>query len=229
MSNSNIELEILRMTVRELSPIINEFVFIGGATISLHIDEPQHIVVRETLDVDCVVEVAHREEYEQISKKLRNIGFSEDMSSPVICRFRKRKMILDVMPTNEKILGFSNKWYAEGYKKSVTKNVDGIVIKVFDVPYMVATKIEAFKGRGKNQYSTSHDIEDIVTIIDGCSQVSSKIQSAGNEIKAFLKKELQLMMSNNQFLSSIDAHISDRTNLSARKQIILNRIKSAIL
>lgn len=98
MSSANLDLEILKTIVRELAPVKDELVFIGGATISLYIDEPQHVDIRETYDVDCVVEVIHRTAYEALSQKLRSIGFSEDMNGQVTCRFKKGEMILDPAP-----------------------------------------------------------------------------------------------------------------------------------
>ena len=35
-------------------------------------------------------------------------------------------------------------------------------VKIFDLPYFVASRWEAFKGRGKNDYRTSKDFEDLV-------------------------------------------------------------------
>lgn len=34
-------------------------------------------------------------------------------------------------------------------------------------PYFCATKLEAFGGRGKNDYLASHDLEDLITVVDG--------------------------------------------------------------
>ncbi|NCN42246.1 hypothetical protein GW916_13465 [bacterium] len=202
----------------------DEIVYLGGSTISLYITEPQHIKIRETFDVDCIVEVAHREEYETFSKKLRRLGFSEDIDGQVTCRFKKGELILDAMPTDERILGFSNSWYKEGFKKSVKYDLDGIEINIFDLPYLVATKIEAFNARGKGQYSYSHDIEDIVTLIDGCHDFAEQLAAAGPRIKEHLAKQLSALIKEKSFLDSIEAHISDRMNMRGRKKIIIDRI-----
>jgi len=229
LSSSNLDLEILKTIVRELAPVKDELVFIGGATISLYIDEPQHVDIRETYDVDCVVEVTHRAAYEVLSQKLRAIGFSEDMNSQVTCRFKKGEMILDVMPTNPKILGFSNIWYVDGFKHHVLKKVEDQDIKVFALPYLVASKIEAFKGRGKNHFNLSHDLEDIVTLFDGYSQIVDEIQKSEPKVRDYLRTEFKNFLSNPQFVSSLDAHVSDRANLAGRKAVILGRMRKIAL
>lgn len=226
---SEIDLDVLKLIIHEIKDIKDHFVFVGGATISLHVDEPQHIDIRETFDVDCIVEVVHRRDYEEISKKLRSIGFSEAIDSSVLCRFQKKDLILDVMPTSSEILGFTNIWYKEGFEKNIKKKVNGVEISVFDLPYLIAAKIEAFKGRGQGHFMTSHDIEDIVTLFDGCSYVAEKINTASETVKTYLKNELSGFLNNPQFISSLDGHISSRANISGRKKKILERMKSSVI
>ena len=226
----NQDLEILRLMVKELRPVLNDndVVFVGGATISLFITEPQFVNIRETFDVDCVVEVSHRLDYEGFAKKLRGIGFSEDLQSKVLCRFKKENLILDVMPTDTKVLGFSNIWYQDGFCNSVEKIVDTQMIKVFDLPYLLATKIEAFKGRGRGDFLSSHDIEDIITLFDGRSSIVDDLKIAEVNVFNYLKTEFANFISSDDFESAIEAHISDRHNIWARKKIVFNRIKAIL-
>lgn len=149
MKNKDIHLEILKLTVQALGDLKDDLVFLGGSTISLYITEPEIVQIRETFDVDCVVEVSNRSEYEAIAKKLRSKGFSEDLQSKIICRFKKGDLILDVMPTDPKILGFTNKWYKEAILNSDEVKLQNIKIKIFKPAYLIASKIEAFKGRGR--------------------------------------------------------------------------------
>ncbi|MDC0980127.1 hypothetical protein OAQ84_00180 [Bdellovibrionales bacterium] len=226
MSGKDIDLEILKLMTKELSSLSDELVFLGGSTISLFITEPLHVKIRETLDVDCVVEVSHRGDYEDISKKLREIGFSEDIGSKVLCRFKKKALILDVMPTDTRVLGFTNIWYKDGFKNSIKMKVSGQDISVFALPYLVATKLEAFKGRGNSKYLFSHDIEDIVTLFDGRPSISIDLKNADSKLVTYLKKEFTKLLSNQNFINSLEAHISDRENIEGRKKIIIERMEN---
>jgi len=70
------------------------------------------------------------------------------------------------MPTDENILGFSNRWYPPAIKSSVTIELEpDLAIKIVTAPYFLGTKLDAFFGRGKGDYLTSHDMEDIINII----------------------------------------------------------------
>lgn len=76
--------------------------------------------------------------------------------------------MLDVMPLDEKVLGFTNIWYRPAINTVEEHEIlPGMTIKVISAPYFCATKLEAFKGRGAGDYLASHDLEDIITVIDG--------------------------------------------------------------
>lgn len=222
----DIHLEILKTTAAELGELCIDLVFLGGATISLYITEPHFVKIRETLDVDCIVEVAHRQDYENIAGKLRAKGFREDMDSGVLCRFKKGSLILDVMPIDPKILGFTNIWYKEGFENSTSFKIGKRKIRVLALPYLVASKIEAFKGRGKGAFLYSHDVGDIVTLFDGRANIASDLNEGSESVKKYLLRELGAIHATPSFIDSLEAHISDRLNLSGRKTVILQRLKS---
>ena len=97
-----------------LAPIPEEFVFTGGATIMLYLDEMLWDEVRPTLDVDCVVEITSRADYYRLEEQLRGVGLQEDQRKDApLCRWRYGDLIIDVMPCDDSVLGFTNCWYPE--------------------------------------------------------------------------------------------------------------------
>jgi hypothetical protein len=51
------------------------------------------------------------------------------------------------MPTEPEAIGFSNIWYPEGFQTAINHRLDEQTeIKIFSLPYFVATKWEAFKA-----------------------------------------------------------------------------------
>lgn len=226
MQNREFHLDILKRTVHALGELTNDLVFVGGATISLYITEPEVVEVRETFDVDCIVEVSGRLEYEETVNRLRKKGFAEDIEEKVICRYKKDDLILDVMPTDAKILGFTNKWYKPAIQNTIEATLGNKSIKILSPAYLIASKIEAFKGRGEGSFLSSSDIEDIITLFDGRSKLTEDLLSAPAEVKKELKIELSSWMIKSAFLDSIEAHITDRQNTAGRKKIILQRIQN---
>src|ERR1700676_3354505 len=84
-----------------------------------------------------------------------------------LCRWVHQHTILDVMPLDEKILGFSNRWYKAAMKSSTTKRISpDLEIRMVTGPFFIATKLEAFRGRGKGDFLGSRDLEDLVSVVD---------------------------------------------------------------
>jgi hypothetical protein len=115
------------------------------------------------------VEIASRGDYYRLSESLRDLDFTEDASEDApVCRWLIDGIAVDVMPTDEEILGFSNQWYPQALRLATTMEIaEKMAIRVVTGPYFLATKIEAFYSRGKGDFIASHDMEDIVTLLDG--------------------------------------------------------------
>ena len=91
------------------------------------------------------------------------------------------------MPCDSSVLGFSNRWYRPGIANSIRYQLpSGRQILIFSTPYLLASKIEAFIGRGGGNFYFSSDIEDIVALLDGRSSLFEEVQQADDEVKAFL-------------------------------------------
>jgi hypothetical protein len=106
-------LPLLEAAVRLLHPLLDELVFVGGCATGLLITDPAAEGIRPTKDVDTITEVASYAEYATLSEKLRALNLKEDTREGApTCRWRYRDLTIDVMPTDERILGFSNRWYA---------------------------------------------------------------------------------------------------------------------
>jgi hypothetical protein len=102
-------IELLERAALALGQLVDEVVFVGGATVVLWITDPGAPPPRPTLDVDIVVEVTTRLGFERFSERMRERGLNEDASSRVICRWRHAPtdLVLDAMPADPSILGFA--------------------------------------------------------------------------------------------------------------------------
>lgn len=112
------QLVLLEFAARKLGDISEAFVFLGGCSTALLITDPASPDVRSTMDVDCIVDVLSKGAYYQLEKKLQERGFKN--SDSLVCRWHYDNLIVDVMPTDEKILGFSNRWYKAAIQNAMT-------------------------------------------------------------------------------------------------------------
>ena len=213
----------LKAIANLLNQVTEEFVFVGGATVSLYGDETR-TETRPTDDVDVVIELASYKGYSELDEKLRKAGFENDIESGVICRYKIQGMIVDIMPTDASVIGFSNKWYPEGFKNAISIQLDENILKIFSLPYFIASKIEAFKGRGKNDYLFSTDFEDIVYVLENNVNVIALINDAPKNVREYLKQSVVEFQQDENFEEGLSAHLEPGT-----QALQIEKIKSIFM
>jgi len=138
---------MIKIVAIRLGSLNDEVVFLGGATTELLITDPAAPKTRVSLDVDVLIEITSRRDFYKLEEDLRERGFTQNdnESNDPICRWRIDTIIVDVMPTDSRILGFSNTWYSPAIKLATRYDIDrNIHIQLVTAPYFLATKIEAF-------------------------------------------------------------------------------------
>lgn len=218
---------MLEIVAAKLNDLLDDFVFLGGATTGLFLTDPAVDEPRPTIDVDVIVEVHSRVAYNRIGEKLRGLGFSEDSNSNVTCRWKTGKIILDVMPTNEEILGFSNRWYMQAIQESTFAELsEKTKIRIVTPQYYLATKIEAFLDRGNNNFSEGKDLEDIISLVEGRPELVDEISNSNAELKKFVAETFKEFLSEREFLDYLPGHLTQDETANERAPIILRRFGS---
>jgi hypothetical protein len=135
--------EQLIAAARRLRPLLGELVFVGGSVTGLLITDEAAGAPRATLDVDAIVEIMSYAEYVAFGNRLRALGFAEDTSEDApLCRWVQESTILDVMPLDEKILGFSNRWHRAAMDTAEKRMLsDDLEVRMVTAPLFLATKI----------------------------------------------------------------------------------------
>lgn len=228
VKQQNPNLKILEFAIAQLAEVADEMVFLGGCATGLLITDPAAPPIRVTKDVDAIVQVLSKAEYYQLSDKLRSKGFKEDTSDDApICRWVAENVILDVMPTEKKILGFGNQWYKEAaLNAGVIKLPSGNNIHMVSAPYFLITKLEAFDGRGNGDYLMSHDIEDIIAVMDGRPEIISDVIQSKPELVKELSERFQILMKEERFVEAVSGHMPADETSQARVVNIINTMKN---
>ena len=197
----------IKSVARALAELNQQVVFVGGATISLYPDR-EVFETRPTDDVDVLIEILNYSNRASLEEKLRAIGFTHDIESGIACRYKIHGITVDIMPTNDESLGFNSKWYSEGFKKAVNYVIDeSATVKILTPPYFIATKLEAFKDRGKNDGRTSQDFEDIIYVLENRSVVWKELSNSDIDIKKYLQMEFDNVLKNPNHFEWVDGHV----------------------
>ncbi len=200
---------MIKIAVDGLKHLVDKVVFTGGATVPLYLDDKAATEPRPTKDVDCIIKAGLSEFY-KIEKELNKLGFqSPDEKGEPICRKVFNKLKIDFIPTDTRISGFLNKWHKIGAENYVFFKINKKQkIKILSTPLFIASKLEAFENRGNGDYRTSHDIEDIVTILNGNSKVLKTILEGREDVKKYLKEKFSKIAKHRSFSEIIYAHLS---------------------
>jgi predicted nucleotidyltransferase len=216
---------LVELVAKALGNLNERLVFVGGCATGLLVTDRGRPPVRATRDVDLIAEIASHAEYYELSGELRAVGFREEQGD-VICRWRLDQVIVDVMPTDERILGFSNRWYVRAIEKAfLCRLPSSTEIRLISAPLLIATKIEAFYGRGHGDFA-SHDVEDIINVVDGRPELAAEIRESDQDLREYLSKEIDSLLGNTQFLERIPWHISPDTSGEGRDTIVIERLRA---
>jgi predicted nucleotidyltransferase len=220
-------LAILELATLALGDLCDSLVFVGGCAAGLLFTVAQAQAIRATQDVDVVVQVATTREYHAMGKELINRGFKNDQSSDApICRWLHGDLKLDLMPSEGAILGFNNRWYPLAIQTA--EHVDlpsGRVIRLIFPPVFIATKLEAFRDRGNGDYLASHDLEDILSVVDGRIELIAEARGSGDDLRSYLSTEIRALLGTSDFLDALPGHLPGDNASQQRAPELLRRLR----
>jgi len=219
--------ESLVIVAKAIEGLGRSAVFAGGAVTPFLITDTASAKPRPTKDIDIIVHTESRGDYYHLEEELRERGFLNVIEEDApLCRWKIKDVLVDVMPARDDILGFTNRWYGPSLENAEDLELeDGLFIRMIKAPYFLATKIEAFSSRGNNDYLASHDMEDIITVIDGRENIVSEISQSPVDLKAYLKEKFQKYLTCNDFITCISGHLPPDQASQSRVPLVLKRIK----
>lgn len=219
---------MLERVARSLGPeLCSQCVFVGGAAAGLLITDAALPPIRRTDDVDIVTDAEALADYYRFEDQLRSLGFVQDQSPDApVCRWRIDGVAVDLLPTREEILGFTNRWYRLGMATAQTQALpSGVRIRVLRAPEFIATKLEAFYGRGGGDYWTSHDMGDIISVIDGRASLLSECQDSLPPLRAYLAAQFQHLLTDRGFVDALAGHLPPDGASQERLPELLTKIQ----
>lgn len=196
--------------------------FVGGTVTALYPLE-DGVDVRPTLDVDCVIDVATTAEYYAFVDRLRRRGFSEctDENAP-LCRLVYADIRVDVVATTETGIGPTNRWYRDALAEAEMHPLaEDLVIRAIRPVHFVATKLEAFRDRGRGDYLASHDLEDILTVLAGLSPLRDQVRRDDSTVARAVRAELIELRMKEAFIDAVPAHFDGDDRGQARADEVL--------
>jgi predicted nucleotidyltransferase len=217
-NNSAFNIDVIKKIASALNELNEQVVYVGGAVLSLYVNDPAADDVRPTKDVDISLSVASLGELEEIREKLVAKGFIQTSEDDVICRFRYEEVKVDVM--NTKSIGWapSNPWFEAGFAQRQLVELFPKRIAILPLPYFLAAKFSAYNSRGRNNPVTSHDFEDIVYILDNSLDIQNELSKLPEDVKPYLKYEFKKILNDKAKQEAIEGNVAlDNRNYRVKR------------
>ncbi|QVL52652.1 MAG: hypothetical protein KFB97_14920 [Cyanobium sp. M30B3] len=210
MNPNDPNLSLLERAAEQLGAVLLEqLVFVGGAVAGVLITDPAMPEIRPTQDVDVICRVLARSDYHQLGRQLRQRGFQEDSRPGApLCRWCTHDVVLDLMPTQGEILGFCNRWHPLALETAQQQALpSGRSIRLVTAPVFLATKLEAFRGRGQGNVLFSHDLEDLMAVVDGRTSLLEECRHSPPELRNDLAAQFLELLNTSAFLEALPAFL----------------------
>lgn len=217
--------DLFERVVRLLAPVLDELVFVGGCAMGVMITDAAAAGIRPTRDVDAIVDASSYAMYAALAARLRALGLKEDTSDGAPAwRWRHGDTAVDIVPTERAVLGFSNTWYVAASASAQRLTIAGLEARVVAPAYFLATKLEAFHGRGHADVVGSSDLEDIVMVVDGRPQLLAELERADPLVRQFIAEEIDALMANRRFTDGLAGFLPPDRASQARRPLLERRL-----
>jgi hypothetical protein len=211
---AEIPLAAMKAVAERLDGLGLDYAFLGGSVVGLLVDHPDLSPVRATDDVDVVIEVVSRTRYAEVEAKLRALKFDHDMRPGAPrCRWVLGDLTVDIMPVEGDFLGLNTAWFREALASATKHQIPGGALRVVSPVGFIATKYVAFLDRGAGDYYASHDLEDLITVVDGRGKVVEEVAAADPALGDFVAKAMAKLTNSPDFMEALPGHLpADRAS-----------------
>jgi predicted nucleotidyltransferase len=99
---------------------------------------------------------------------------------------------------------------------------EGVTIRSVTAPAFIATKLDAFADRGNGDVLASHDIEDVLNIIDGREELMAELRAAPSAVAEAVRDAIGQMLAHPDFRNAMPGLIADPD----RSEIVIQRLRA---
>jgi hypothetical protein len=99
-------------------------------------------------------------------------------------------------------------------------------VRVVTPAFFLATKLEAFRGWGGGDVFTSHDLEDIVTVMDGRPEIVEEVAGAAVQVRESIAREIQALLDDGDFIDALPGFLLPDAANQARRGFLETRLRA---
>jgi hypothetical protein len=113
--------------------------------------------------------------------------------------------------------------------RPTSSSPSGVTIFATRPDYLLATKIEAFNGRGHEDFLGSRDFGDMISLVDGRQEIVGEIQRSEPDLRAYLASELGRLRVHPRFREGISGALrADFASQARAEAVVLPRLEQIV-
>jgi hypothetical protein len=86
-------------------------------------------------------------------------------------------------------------------------------------------KVGGLRRAGKGDYQASHDLEDLVTVVDGRPELVREIKAADAEVRTYVATGVQQLLETSAFVDALPGYLLPDAASQGRVKTLLDRLK----
>jgi predicted nucleotidyltransferase len=223
-----VDLDALVLVADRLTSLGVNFTFLGGAVVGFLLDNPRIPFPRQTNDVDAIAEVATRIQYADLEERLRTeSGFHHDTSEGAPrCRWLVDGVKVDLMPMKDPGGSLDNLWFEYALQTATQREMKGVRLPVISASCFLATKLMALSDRGKGDFRASHDLEDMVTVIDGRASLCNELANERDDLRQTVAAGFKDLLAQAAFNEALPGHLLSDDASQARLSSLQEKLNN---
>ncbi len=100
----------------------------------------------------------------------------------------------------------------------------GVQVPLISAVAFIATKLTAFADRGRDDYYGSHDLEDVIAVIDGRASIVRDVETAAHALGAYVTGKINELIKEPEFQEALAGHLPSDSASQGRLPILRARL-----
>jgi len=102
---------------------------------------------------------------------------------------------------------------------------ENLKVRAITAPYFLGTKLEAFHGRGHLDYFASHDLEDLIAVVDGRAALLDEVAAAPEDLRMFIGNAVRALVTELRFQDALPGYLLPDAASQSRIPLLLRRLE----
>ena len=103
--------------------------------------------------------------------------------------------------------------------------LQGMQIRHVTAVYFCATKLEAFRGRGHDDYFSSHDLEDLIAVVDGREELVREVEDAEEDVRRYIASQVRKLLDTSAFIDALPGYLLPDAASQARLILLIESLR----